>query len=147
MHTAHALLGPTQTAGRCQLRSCAAGNYRPIQRLIARQDAIAENFSSACCELRSPISGATVADSSHRPTEKDVASLSSECGSSCKNLPMTITLRGAIVGGLAVVLWMGLYLLWLWRPEHQVRFHTEHFFHAIDSRNWEGVADFLRCVQ
>ncbi|MFL6351188.1 MAG: hypothetical protein ACJ74Z_04980 [Bryobacteraceae bacterium] len=60
---------------------------------------------------------------------------------------MTITLRGAIIGGLAVVLWMGLYLLWLWRPEHQVRFHTEHFFHAIDSRNWEGVADFLRCVQ
>ncbi|PYI81955.1 MAG: hypothetical protein DMF05_01060 [Verrucomicrobia bacterium] len=60
---------------------------------------------------------------------------------------MTITLRGAIIGGLAVALCNGLYLLWLWRPEHQVRLHTEHFFHAIDSRNWEGVADFLRCVQ
>ena len=44
---------------------------------------------------------------------------------------------------LAVALCIGLYLLWLWRPEHQVRLHTEHFFHAIDGRNWETVADFI----
>ena len=44
---------------------------------------------------------------------------------------------------LAVALCIGLYLLWLWRPEHQVRLHTEHFFHAIDGRNWESVADFI----
>ena len=56
---------------------------------------------------------------------------------------MTITLRGAIIGVLAVALCIGLYLLWLWRPEHQVRLHTEHFFHAIDGRNWETVADFI----
>ena len=37
----------------------------------------------------------------------------------------------------------GLYLLWLWRPEHQIRLHTEHFFHAIDGRKWETVAEFV----
>ena len=56
---------------------------------------------------------------------------------------MTITLRGAIIGLLAVVLCVGPYLLWLWRPGRQVRLHTEHFFHAIDNRNWEKVADFI----
>lgn len=38
---------------------------------------------------------------------------------------------------------IGLYLVWLWRPEHQVRLHTENFFHAIDNRNWDAVADFI----
>ena len=56
---------------------------------------------------------------------------------------MTITLRGAFIGVSAIVLSVGLYLFWLWRPEHQVRLHTKHFFHAIDGRNWEDVADFI----
>src|SRR5262245_1193795 len=54
-----------------------------------------------------------------------------------------ITLRGAIIGVSAVVLSIGLYLFWLWRAEHQVRLHTEHFFHAIDARNWVSVARFI----
>lgn len=33
--------------------------------------------------------------------------------------------------------------MWLWGPEHQVRLHTENFFHAIDHRNWDSVADFV----
>ena len=56
---------------------------------------------------------------------------------------MTITFRGAIIGLLAVVLSIGLYLFWLWRPEHQVRLHMQHFFHAIDGRNWDTVAEFI----
>ena len=56
---------------------------------------------------------------------------------------MTITFRAGFSGGLAVVLCIGLYLLRLWRPEHQVRLHTENFFHAIEHRNWEAVADFI----
>jgi hypothetical protein len=56
---------------------------------------------------------------------------------------VTITLRGAFIGGLAVAVSIGLYLLWLWRAEHQVRLHTENFFHAIDHRSWEAVADFV----
>jgi len=56
---------------------------------------------------------------------------------------VTITLRGAIICVLAVALSIGVYLLWLWRPEHQVRLHTQHFFHAIDGRDWETVAEFI----
>lgn len=56
---------------------------------------------------------------------------------------MTITRRGAFIGGPAIALSIGLYLVWLWRPEHQVYLHTEHFFRAIDGRNWETVADFV----
>jgi len=56
---------------------------------------------------------------------------------------VTITLRATIIGVFVVSLCIGLYLLWLWRPEHQVRLHTEHFFHAIDGRNWETVAEFI----
>ena len=56
---------------------------------------------------------------------------------------MTITLRGALIGGTVLLVSVGLGLFWLWRPEHQVRLHTEHFFHAIDGRNWDAVADFI----
>ena len=56
---------------------------------------------------------------------------------------MTISLRGGFCGGLVLALCIGLFLIWLWRPEHQVRLHTENFFHAIDHRNWEAVADFV----
>ena len=56
---------------------------------------------------------------------------------------MTITLREAVIGALAVAVFIGVYLLWLWRAEHQVRLHTENFFHAIDNRNWDAVADFV----
>ena len=56
---------------------------------------------------------------------------------------MTITLREALIGGTALVVCVGLFLFWLWRPEHQVRLHAEHFFRAIDNRNWDAVADFI----
>jgi hypothetical protein len=56
---------------------------------------------------------------------------------------VTITLRGAIIGVLAVALCIGLYLLLLWRPDRQVRLHTEHLFHAIDDRDWEAVGNFI----
>jgi hypothetical protein len=56
---------------------------------------------------------------------------------------VTITLRGALFGGTTLVVSVGIYLFWLWRPEHQVRLHTEHFFHAIDGRNWETVVSFI----
>ena len=56
---------------------------------------------------------------------------------------MTITLRGALISGTAIAVCVGIYLLWLWRPEHQVRLHTEHFFRATDARNWDMVADLI----
>ena len=56
---------------------------------------------------------------------------------------VSISFRGGFFGGLALALCIGLYLLWLWRPQHQVRLHTENFFHAIEHRNWEAAADFV----
>jgi hypothetical protein len=56
---------------------------------------------------------------------------------------VTISFRGGFFGGLALALCIGLYLLWLWRPEHQVRLHSENFFYAIEHRNWDVVADFI----
>jgi hypothetical protein len=56
---------------------------------------------------------------------------------------VTITPRGSIIGLLGVALSIGLYLFWLWRPEDQVRLHTESFFHAVDGRNWKTVAGFV----
>ena len=56
---------------------------------------------------------------------------------------MTITFRGGFYGGLVLAICIGLYLVWLWRPEHQVRLHTENFFHAIDHRNWDAVGDLI----
>jgi hypothetical protein len=56
---------------------------------------------------------------------------------------VTITFRGGFLGGFALAVCFGLYLLWLWRPEHQVRLHTENLFSAIEHRNWDGVAGFI----
>jgi hypothetical protein len=56
---------------------------------------------------------------------------------------VTISFRAAFFGGMLVALCIGLYLIWLWRPEHQARLHTENFFHAIDHRNWDAVAEFV----
>ncbi len=56
---------------------------------------------------------------------------------------MTITFRGGFYGGLVVAICIGLYLIWLWGAAHQARLHTENFFHAIEHRDWETVADFI----
>jgi len=56
---------------------------------------------------------------------------------------VTITFRGGFFGGLALAACIGLYLMWLWQPERQVRRHTENFFHAIDRRDWDAVVGFI----
>ena len=56
---------------------------------------------------------------------------------------MSISFRGGFYIGLALALCIGLYLIWLWRPERQVRLHTENFFHAIERKNWIAAADFI----
>lgn len=51
--------------------------------------------------------------------------------------------RGGFYGGLAIALCVGLYLIWLWQPERQVRRHTENLFRAIERKDWEAAADFI----
>ena len=51
--------------------------------------------------------------------------------------------RGGFYAGLALALCIGLFLIWLWRPERQVRRHTENFFYAIEHKNWAGTTNFI----
>jgi hypothetical protein len=56
---------------------------------------------------------------------------------------VSISFRGGFYIGLALALCIGLYLVWLWRPERQVRRHTENFLHAIEHKNWTAAGDFI----
>jgi len=51
--------------------------------------------------------------------------------------------RSGFYSGLGAALLIGLFLLWLWQPERQVKRHTENFFHSIERKDWEGMADFV----
>jgi hypothetical protein len=54
-----------------------------------------------------------------------------------------ISLRGAFYGGLAAVFCVGLFLLWLWRPERQIKRHTENLLHAIEHKDWPAAGNFI----
>ena len=56
---------------------------------------------------------------------------------------MAISFREGFCGGLVIALCAGLYLIWLWQPERQVRRHTENFFRAIERKNWDAAANFV----
>ena len=58
-------------------------------------------------------------------------------------MAVTITVRSGFFGGLALAACIGLYLMWLWQSERQVRRHTENFFRAVENRNWDAVVDFI----
>ena len=38
---------------------------------------------------------------------------------------------------------LGLYLLWLWQPERQVRLHTSHFLKKVERRNWAAAGKMM----
>jgi hypothetical protein len=54
-----------------------------------------------------------------------------------------ISFRGGFILGLGVTAFIGLYLVWLWRPVRQVEHHTQNFFRAIERKNWTAAADFI----
>jgi hypothetical protein len=56
---------------------------------------------------------------------------------------VTIIFRRGFIAGICLLVSVGVYLFWLYRPEHQVRLHTENFLRGIDGRNWELVASFI----
>jgi hypothetical protein len=51
--------------------------------------------------------------------------------------------RSGFYGGLIAAILLGLFLIWLWQPERQVRHHTENFLRAIEHKSWTGAADFI----
>jgi hypothetical protein len=54
-----------------------------------------------------------------------------------------IWFREAFYGGLAVALLIGLSLIWLWGPEHQIQRHSENLLHTIEKKDWAHFASFV----
>jgi hypothetical protein len=51
--------------------------------------------------------------------------------------------RKGFYAGLAIALFLGLFLVWLWRPERQVQRHSENLLRAIEKRDWTRFASFV----
>jgi hypothetical protein len=45
--------------------------------------------------------------------------------------------------GLTGALLLGLFLLWLWRPEHQLELHSQHLLRALEKKDWARFGDFI----
>jgi hypothetical protein len=54
-----------------------------------------------------------------------------------------VTLRDGFYVGLSSALFCGLFLIWLWQPERQVRRHTQKLFHQVEAKNWSAVSDLI----
>jgi len=54
-----------------------------------------------------------------------------------------IWFRDAFYGGLTVALVIGLFLIWLWRPEHQLQRHSENLLQAVAKKDWARFASFI----
>src|SRR5436853_5591303 len=54
-----------------------------------------------------------------------------------------MSFRSGIYPGLISLLAAGLFLMQLWRPEHQVRKHTEHLLAAIADKDWAKFGAFF----
>lgn len=51
--------------------------------------------------------------------------------------------RDGFYAGAGVALALGIYLMWLWGPEHQVKLHTDHLLKAMETKNWSKFATFV----
>lgn len=51
--------------------------------------------------------------------------------------------REGFYGGLAIALLIGLFLMWLWRSEHQVKRHSENLLRAVEKKDWTRFAEFI----
>jgi hypothetical protein len=51
--------------------------------------------------------------------------------------------RSGFYSGLIAAIFLGLFLIWLWQPERQIRHHTKNFLRAIEHKSWTAAADFI----
>jgi hypothetical protein len=56
---------------------------------------------------------------------------------------VSFTFREGFSGGAILAAGLGIYLVWLWRPDHQVQLHADHFLHAIAERDWTAMQDTI----
>ncbi len=51
--------------------------------------------------------------------------------------------RNGFYAGAGLALAVGIFLIWLWSAEHQVRRHTDNLLHTIENKDWTGFASFI----
>lgn len=56
---------------------------------------------------------------------------------------MRLTFRDGLYAGLSLLLLFGIFLIWLWQPERQVRKHVQTLLHQIEAKNWAAVSDLI----
>jgi hypothetical protein len=58
-------------------------------------------------------------------------------------LAVSFTFRDGFIGGAILAVGLGIYLVWLWRPDHQVQLHAHHFIRGIEERDWTAVQNAI----
>lgn len=56
---------------------------------------------------------------------------------------MSMSFRSGFYPGLGFAVAFGVYLIWLWLPEHQIQRHSENLFHSIENKDWARLAEFI----
>lgn len=51
--------------------------------------------------------------------------------------------RDGFYAGAAGTLVLGIFLMWLWGSEHQIRRHTDNLLRAIERKDWNRFATFV----
>jgi hypothetical protein len=51
--------------------------------------------------------------------------------------------RDGLYGGLIIAFLFGIFLLWLWRPEHQLQLHSRNLLGAIEHKDWAKFSQFI----
>jgi hypothetical protein len=54
-----------------------------------------------------------------------------------------MTFRDGFTGGALLAFALGIYLVWLWQPEHQLRLHSAHLLRKIENRDWSGIENAI----
>jgi hypothetical protein len=58
-------------------------------------------------------------------------------------LKVSFTFRDGFIGGAILALGLGIYLVWLCQPDHQVQLHTDHFIRAVEERDWTAMQNAI----
>ena len=56
---------------------------------------------------------------------------------------LRVSFRTGFCLGLLLAAVIGLYLYWLWEPQHQVRLHSAHLIEALEDNDWAETGEFL----
>ena len=54
-----------------------------------------------------------------------------------------VSFRAGFRAGFTVAIVLAVYLIWLWRPERQVRLHNDHLLDAVETKSWSRFGDFI----